>query len=103
MFKRIAVALDGSECSKAALTVAMQLAEAEHAKLGICSIVDPIAITGTAPPSPGMDLVIRDMETEARRRVYESITRARRTGLTATGWTHSGMPVQQILQIRGAF
>ena len=103
MFKRIAVALDGSECSKQALAVAMQLAESEHAKLGICSIVDPIVITGTAPPSPAMDLVIRDMETEARRLVDEGIARARRTGLTATGWTHNGMPAQQILRYADRF
>ncbi|MGC1758621.1 MAG: universal stress protein [Candidatus Cybelea sp.] len=103
MFKRIAVALDGSDCSKEALTVATQLAETEHAKLGICSIVDPVAIIGTAPPSPGVDLVIRDVETEARRLVDESIARARRTGLTATGWTHNGMPVQQILRYADRF
>jgi hypothetical protein len=78
----------------------MQLAEAEHATLGICSIVDPIVIAGTSPPSPGMDLVIRDMEIEARRLVDESIACARRAGLPATEWTrrHAG---SADIEIRG--
>jgi hypothetical protein len=81
---------------KQALAVAMQLAGAEHAKLGICSMVDPIVIAGTAPPGPGMDLIIRDMEIEARRLVDEGIACARQTGLTATGWTHNGMLARQM-------
>jgi nucleotide-binding universal stress UspA family protein len=103
MFKRIVVALDGSDCAKDAFNVALRLAQAEHAQLGICSIVDPIVIAGTAPPSPAMDLVIGDMEIEARKLVDEGIDRARRVGLTASGWTHNGMPAEQILRYADRF
>jgi nucleotide-binding universal stress UspA family protein len=103
MFKRIAVALDGSDCAKQAFTVALSLAQAEHAELGICSIVDPILIAGTTPPSPAMDLVIRDMEIEARKLGDEAVDRAHQAGLIASGWTHSGMPTQQILRYAQRF
>ena len=98
MFKKIAVALDGSECAKEAFAIALQLAKAEHAELGICSIVDPIVIAGTSPPSSAMDLVIRDMEAEARRLVADGTEQARQSGLSASGWAHSGAPVYEILK-----
>ncbi len=98
MFKRIAVSIDGSEPSKQAFAVALQLAKAEHAELGICSFVDPIMFAGTAPPSPAMDLVIRDMESEARALVADGIDQAHKAGLNASGWAHSGAPVYEILK-----
>ncbi len=78
MFKKIAVALDGSACSQQALEVAIGLAQAENAEIGICSVVDPIVIAGTAPPSPAMDLVMRDMESTARTLVTKAVERGHR-------------------------
>lgn len=98
MFNRIAVALDGSRCAQEAFSTALQLAKVTKAELRICSIVDPIVITGSAPPSPAMDLVITDMENDARRIVNEAVERARRTGIIASGWTHFGTPAYDLLK-----
>lgn len=103
MFKKIAVALDGSESAQQAFEVALQLAETEHAAIGICSIVDPIVIAGTAPPSPAMGLVIRDMEIEARRIVVEAIDAAHRRGVSASGQTRNGVPAFEFLNYAERF
>jgi len=97
MFKRIVVALDRSEAAQEAFAVAIALAHAERAELGICSVVDPVMISGTAPPSPAMDILIRDMEVEARRIVSEAIDRAHRAGVVAGGETRSGAPAFEVL------
>ncbi|MGC1379428.1 MAG: universal stress protein [Candidatus Baltobacteraceae bacterium] len=97
MFKKIVIALDGSECAKQALEVAIQLA-GEGAELGICSIVDPIVIAGTAPPSPAMDLMIRDMHGQARELVSEAVERARAAGIRADGRECSGVAAYEILK-----
>src|SRR5579862_8649500 len=97
MFKKIAVALDGSESAQQAFGVALQLAQTELAELGICSVVDPIAITGTTPPSPAANLLIRDMEIEARRIVAIAIESAQNLGVTAGGQTRNGVPAFEFL------
>jgi nucleotide-binding universal stress UspA family protein len=97
MFNKIAIALDGSECAQRAFDVALQLAASHHAEIGICSVVDPIVITGTAPPSPAMDLMIRDKEIEARRIVTHAVESAQRLGITASGQTRSGVAAFQFL------
>jgi nucleotide-binding universal stress UspA family protein len=103
MFKRIAVALDGSECAAQALAVALQLAASEHAEIGVCSVVDPIVVAGTAPPSPAMELVIRDLEVEARRTVADAEKLARERGLRASGQARSGVPAFEILKFCDGF
>jgi nucleotide-binding universal stress UspA family protein len=97
MFKKIAVALDGSDAAQEAFNVAVQLAQAEHANLGICTVVDPIVVAGTTPPSPAMDIVIRDMEIEARRRVTDAVERAQLMGVTASGQARNGVPAFEVL------
>jgi nucleotide-binding universal stress UspA family protein len=103
MFERIAVALDGSACAEEAFAVALQLAQGEHATLGVCSIVDPIIIAGTAPPSPAMDLVLRDMESDARRLVTDAVEKAHHAGLPASGETRSGVPAFELLKYAQRF
>jgi nucleotide-binding universal stress UspA family protein len=103
MFKRIAVALDGSDSAAEACSIAMQLAQTERAELGVCSVVDPIMMAGTAPPSPAMDLVIRDREIEARRLVTDAVERAHRDGVTASGQTRSGVAAFELLQYAKRF
>ncbi|MBV8198541.1 MAG: universal stress protein [Candidatus Eremiobacteraeota bacterium] len=98
MFKRITVALDGSECAEQALQVALKLAETEQAELAICSVVDPIMIAGTAPPSPGMELVIREMETTAALLVAGAVEAARKASLVAIGETRAGVAAFEILK-----
>jgi nucleotide-binding universal stress UspA family protein len=60
MFKKIAVALDGSHCAEHAFEVALRLAESEHAELGICSVVDPVMIAGLLRESPVPVIVVRE-------------------------------------------
>lgn len=97
MFKKIAVALDGSACSQQALEVAIGLAQADNAEIGICSVVDPIVVAGTAPPSPAMDLVMRDMESAARTLVTKAVERGHRMRLVASGQTRRGVPAYEVL------
>jgi len=96
MFKRIVVALDGSECAHRALAVALQLAQASQARLGVCSVVDPILVAGTAPPSPAMDAAFLEMEKAAQTFVSEAVERARQEGLEATGSVRAGVPAFEL-------
>jgi nucleotide-binding universal stress UspA family protein len=98
MFKKMAVALDGSHSAEEALEVAFNLARSERAELAICSVIDPIMIAGTAPPSPAMEVVIDDMERFARKLVAGAVERAGRSGITATGETRCGAPAFEILK-----
>jgi nucleotide-binding universal stress UspA family protein len=97
MFKNIVVALDGSECSGQALEVALNLAKSEGARLGVCSVVDPVMIAGTAPAAPAMEIVYRDMEADAQLLVSDAVSKAQQRGLTASGETRSGVAAFQIL------
>jgi len=103
MFKKIAIALDGSACSQQALEVAIGLARAENAEIGICSVVDPIVVAGTAPPSPAMDLVMRDMESAARTLVTKAVERGHRMQLAASGQTRRGVPAYEVLSFATSF
>jgi nucleotide-binding universal stress UspA family protein len=103
MFRKIAVALDGSDAAHQAFNVAVRLAQTEHAELGICSVVDPIVMAGTSPPSPAMDVVIRDMEVEARRLVSEAVGRAHKAGVRASGQARSGVPAFEVLRYAERF
>lgn len=96
MFKKILVALDGSQCSDQALEVALKLAQGEGAELTVFSVVDPVMISGTSPAA-GMDAVIRDMEASAQILVADTVTKAQRAGLTCSGQIRSGLPSFQIL------
>ncbi|HEY8321975.1 MAG TPA: universal stress protein [Candidatus Baltobacteraceae bacterium] len=44
MFKNVVAAVDGSECSDAALEVAIALASGENARLTLCTVADPSQI-----------------------------------------------------------
>ena len=76
MFKKIAVALDGSRCAEQAFEVALKLAETERAELGVCSVVDPVMIVGTMPPSPALDLMIADVERSTKRIITSAAGKA---------------------------
>lgn len=103
MFEKIAVALDGSEAAREAFNVALQLAQAGRGELGVCSVVDPIVVAGTAPPSPAMDVVIGDMERQARRLVREAVEQAHAAGVTASGQARSGVPAFQVISYAERF
>jgi len=98
MFKKIAVALDGSQCADEALDVALKLARSESAELAVCSVIDPLVIAGTTPPSPAVDQIIAARETESRHLVEEAVEKAHRAGIEAEGETRMGPPFDEILQ-----
>jgi len=98
MFGKIVVPLDGSECADRAFELALTLAKSEPAELAICSIVDPMIVAGTAPPSPAMDLVLTDRENEARRLVDNAVRQAQNAGVRAHGDTSLGVPFDEILR-----
>lgn len=99
MFTRILVPLDGSACANQALGIAMSLAKTEGAELVFCSVVDPMVICGTTPPSPAVDLLLRDVETEARRLVTTAVQRAHVAGIHAEGEMRRGVPFDEILKL----
>ncbi len=101
MFKRILVPLDGSACAQQAFEVALSLAKSEHAELEICSVVDPIVICGTTPPSPALDLLLRDAEIEARRLVTTAVQLAHVAGVGAAGEALMGVPFDEIRKVAG--
>lgn len=98
MFQRILVPLDGSTCSNKAMEVAFSLAKSEAAELTFCSVVDPMVICGTTPPSPALDLLMTDAENEARRLVTTAQQRAHALGLKARGEMRKGVPYDEILR-----
>ncbi len=97
MFEKIVVPLDDSACAQRAFGVALELAKLANSELAICSVVDPIVIVESTPPTPAADLVLGDMESEARRRVAEATERARESGVAAHGEMLMGVPFDRIL------
>jgi nucleotide-binding universal stress UspA family protein len=98
MFKKLIVALDGSRCAEAAFEVALDMAETQRATLAICSVIDPIMIAGTAPPSPAMEIVIDDMERFAKKLVADAVETASKRGIVASGGTCAGAPAFEIVR-----
>ena len=103
MFKRIAVALDDSDCAREAFATALELAKTEGSEIGLCSVVDPIVISGSAPPSPEMDLVIRDMELAAQRLVRQGVEQAHAAGIVGSGQARCGVPAFEVLGYAKSF
>jgi nucleotide-binding universal stress UspA family protein len=97
MFEKIVVPLDGSDCAQRAFDLALDLAKLAGAELAICSVVDPIVIVESTPPTPAADIVLTDMESEARRRIAEATERARNDGVIARGEMLMGVPFDRIL------
>jgi nucleotide-binding universal stress UspA family protein len=102
MFNKIVVPLDGSKCAGEALEVALSLAKNDSAEIAVCSIVDPIVVFGTAPPSRAADLLLADREIESRRLVDMAIAKARLAGVKASGQMHLGVPYDEILRFAKA-
>ena len=98
MFKKIVVPLDGSTCADEAFDVALKLGKSESAGLAICSIVDPLVIVGTNPPSATADQLLTDRENESRHVVEAAVEKAHLAGVQAQGEMHLGLPYDEILR-----
>lgn len=99
MFAKILVPLDGSKPAQQALEVALSLAKTPQAEVIVCSIVDPVLVVGTTPPSPAIDLLLTDRENEARHIIDDAVEKARRAGIKARGEMHLGVPYDEILSL----
>lgn len=97
MFKKIAVALDGSKCADEALDIAINLAQNEAAQLFICAIIDPRALAASTP-LPAIEPVIAAYEVETRKLVEATVEKAHRAGVVAEGETHFGSPPEEIVR-----
>src|SRR5215469_17679009 len=98
MLTRIIVPLDDSECARRALDLALDLAQGHNASLRVCSVVDPLALTGAVSLGPVLDIMLTDKENAARRLVKHAVDRAREMGINASGETLSGVPGDEILR-----
>lgn len=97
MFSKIVVALDGSPLAERALEVAMALAKSDGAAVAVCSVVDPMVVESSEPPSPALDLLLFEKEADARRVIERAVSRARLAGLRADGQMLLGVPYDEIL------
>ena len=98
MFKKIVAALDGSDCSDRAFDIALRLAAGDGAELDVISVVDPIVMAGSAPPSPAMDVLLGDMERDARHLVEQAAVKAKAAGLRAGCEVRLGVPFDEIVR-----
>lgn len=98
MYKRIAIALDGSKCARQALEVALELASEQQALLGIISIVDPLFSPGAMHVNPAFNVMIRELEKAARAEVASAIAMAHDRDIAAVGETRIGNPTREILR-----
>jgi len=79
------------------LGVAIELAKAAGSEIVVLCVVDREAVVGTMPPSPALDLLLKDHEDDARHVVEAAIEKARRAGVRARGESQSGAAVESIL------
>src|SRR5271166_3550456 len=103
MYKRIAVALDGSKCAQQAFEVALELATEQQALLGIVSVVDPLFSPGAMHANPAYNVMIRELEKAAREEVATAIATAHDRELAAVGETRTGNPTREILKYAAHF
>jgi len=80
-----------------AFGVAVDLAKLHGSQIAACSIVDPVLVVGSTPPSPAMDVVLTDMQNEAHRRIDDAVERAREAGVAARGEVITGVAFERIL------
>jgi len=95
MFERILVPFDGSDNSKKALQVAIDLASKYDSRLYIIEVVNETIFysVGILPPLKELE----SMERKAKEDVKFAVTEAERVGVRAVGETLEGDPAQAIL------
>jgi nucleotide-binding universal stress UspA family protein len=95
MFERILVPFDGSDNSKKALQVAIDLASKYDSRLYIIEVVNETIFysVGILPPLKELE----SMDRKAKEDVKFAVTEAERVGVRAVGETLEGDPAQAIL------
>jgi len=91
------LAYDGSEPSKKALKVAIDLAKKLNAKLYILYVVDVRAATEIFPDIAG-EIGEKLLET-AKELVNEAVEEAKKAGVEAEGLVEAGVPPEKIVEV----
>lgn len=97
MFKHILVAYDGSEYSKKALNVAIDLAKRYGAKLDIIEVIDTAALLSLGI-APIPDNVLRSIQDKVKADIEEAEKKAREAGVEAKGLVVEGEPAASIIE-----
>ncbi len=95
MFARLLVAYDGSENSKRALEVAVDLAVRCGARVHVTKVVDLASLMGLELEGQ----VIDELKSKAEREVHEAVELARSKGVNADGSVLVGDPVESIVEL----
>lgn len=100
MFSRILAAIDDSECADSALALAIELAAANHSKLIIVRVVDPVeASAPVMDPYGAVQPYLAAIEENARDLIDRATARAAAAGVAADGRVLSGAPVATLVDL----
>jgi nucleotide-binding universal stress UspA family protein len=94
MFSKLLLAYDGSENSKRALDVAVEIAASSGAHLHVIKVVDTATLVGLELD----DRLIEELRGRAERDVREAVDVAGSRGVKAEGSVLVGDPVEAVLQ-----
>jgi nucleotide-binding universal stress UspA family protein len=101
MFKHILVALDGSEGSRKALDIAVQLAKDQGARCTMCTVVDIVSAASSMTFATG-DIVnewIATLNQDARQIESEAIAKYADSGVTIDTQVLEGYPSSALLDV----
>ena len=101
MFNHILVALDGSECSRKALDMAVRLAKEQGARCTVCTVVDVVRAAASMTFATG-DLVnqwIATLNEDARRIESEAIAKYADSGVAIETKVLEGYPSSSLLDV----
>jgi nucleotide-binding universal stress UspA family protein len=101
MFKHILVALDGSEGSRKALDIAVQLAKDQGARCTMCTVVDIVSAASSMTFATG-DIVnewIATLNQDARQIESEAIAKYADSGVTIDTHVLEGYPSSALLDV----
>jgi len=97
MFKRILVAYDGSENSKRALNVAIDIAKRYGSKLDIVEVIDIAALLALGL-SPIPENILQTVQEKVKADIDEAERKAKEAGVDAKGVIIEGEPAASIVE-----
>lgn len=98
MFDRILIPTDGSDATKPAVDMALDLAETHDATLHVLFIVDqPPSVSGTGEGFSGLDNLLDELEDEGHRATNEIADQARESDVETETAVRRGNPHDDIL------
>lgn len=97
MFKRILVAYDGSENSKRALNVAIDIAKRYGSKLDIVEVIDTAALLSLGL-APIPENILQTVQEKVKADIDEAERKAKEAGVDAKGVIIEGEPAASIVE-----